>query len=84
MANAEDFTETIKEQEIKSVTVYLFYETEMVSKQVFNCEKDAEEFGKQAYEVVKTAKKNGKRCANGLPFEGMLDDNYKYLFVYEY
>lgn len=56
----------------------------MVSKQVFNCEKDAEEFGKQAYEVVKTAKKNGKRCTNGLPFEGMLDDNYKYLFVYEW
>lgn len=84
MANAETYTEIVKEQEIKSVTVYLFYETEMVSKQVFNCEKDAEEFGKQAYEVVKTAKKNGKRCTNGLPFEGMLDDNYKYLFVYEY
>lgn len=84
MTNAEDFTETIKEQQIKSVTVYLFYETEMVSKQVFDCEKDAEEFGKQAHDVVATAKKNGKRCTNGLPFEGVLDDNYKYLFVYEY
>lgn len=84
MANAEDFTETIKEQEIKSVTVYLFYGTEMVSKQVFDCEKEAKEFGKTAYDVVSTAKKNGKRCTNGLPFEGVLDDNYKYLFVYEW
>lgn len=56
----------------------------MVSKQVFDCEKDAEEFGKQAYDVVTTAKKNGKHCTNGLPFEGVLDDNYKYLFVYEW
>lgn len=84
MTKAEDFTETIKEQEIKSVTVYLFFETEMTFKQVFNCEKEAEEFGKTAYYVVSTAKKNGKRCTNGLPFEGVLDDNYKYLFVYEY
>lgn len=84
MTSAETYTEIVKEQEIKSVTVYLFYETEMVSKQVFDCEKEAEEFGKQAYDVVTIAKKNGKRCANGLPFEGVLDDNYKYLFVYEW
>lgn len=25
-----------------------------------------------------------KRCPNGLPFEGMLDDNYKYMVVYEW
>jgi hypothetical protein len=84
MTNAETYTEIVKEQEIKSVTVYLFYETEMTFKQVFNCEKEAEEFGKAAYDVLTTAKKNGKRCANGLPFEGMLEDNYKYLFVYEW
>lgn len=84
MTSAETYTEIVKEQEIKSVTIYVFYETEIVSKHIFNCEKDAEEFGKQAYDVVTTAKKNGKRCTNGLPFEGALDDNYKYLFVYEY
>lgn len=84
MTDAEKYTEIIKKQGIKSVTVYLFHETEMIFKQVFDCEKDLEEFGKQAYDVVTTAKKNGKRCTNGLPFEGVLDDNYKYLFVYEW
>lgn len=84
MTNAETYTEIVKEQEIKSVTVYLFHETEMTFKQVFDCEKEADKFGKTAYGVVSTAKKNGKRCTNGLPFEGVLDDNYKYLFVYEY
>ena len=83
MTNAEIYTEIVKEQGIKSVTVYLFYETEMIFKQVFNCEKEAEEFGKTAYDVLSTAKKNTKRCSNGLPFEGMLDDNYKYMCVYE-
>lgn len=56
----------------------------MVSKCVFNCEKDAEEFGQAAYDVLSTAKKTIKRCPNGLPFEGMLDDNYKYMVVYEW
>lgn len=84
MTSAETYTEIVKEQEIKSVTIYVFYETEMVSKQVFDCEKDAEEFGQTAHDVLSTSKKNTKRCSNGLPFEGMLDDNYKYLVVYEW
>ena len=65
MTNAEEYTEIVKEQEIKSVTVYLFFGTEMTFKQVFNCEKEAGKFGKTAYDVVSTAKKNGKRCTNG-------------------
>lgn len=84
MTSAEIYTEIVKEQEIKSATIYVFYETEMVSKHIFNCEKDAEEFGQTAHDVLSTSKKNTKRCSNGLPFEGMLDDNYKYLVVYEW
>ena len=34
MADAEKYTEIIKKQGIKSVTVYLFHETEMIFKQV--------------------------------------------------
>ena len=84
MTSAETYTEIVKEQEIKSATIYVFYETEMVSKCVFNCEKDAEEFGQTAHDVLSTAKKTIKSCPNGLPFEGMLDDNYKYMVVYEW
>lgn len=83
MADAEKYTEIIKKQGIKSVTVYLFHETEMIFKQVFNCEKDLEEFGMTADSVTMGKGATITYCPNGLPFEGF-EEHYKYLFVYEW
>lgn len=83
MTDAEKYTEIIKKQGIKSVTVYLFHETEMIFKQVFNCEKDLEEFGMTADSVTMEKGCDTKYCPNGLPFE-CFEDTYKYLFVYEW
>ena len=83
MTDAEKYTEIIKTQGIKSVTVYLFHETEMIFKQVFNCEKDLEEFGMTADSVTMEKGATITYCPNGLPFEGF-EEHYKYLFVYEW
>lgn len=83
MTDAEKYTEIIKAQGIKSVTVYLFHETEMIFKQVFDCEKDLEEFGLTADSVTMEKGCDTKYCPNGLPFE-CFEDTYKYLFVYEW
>lgn len=83
MTDAEKYTEIIKKQGIKSVTVYLFHETETIFKQVFNCENDLEEFGLTADSVTMEKGCDTKYCPNGLPFE-CFEDTYKYLFVYEW
>lgn len=84
MTNAEKYTDIIKYQGIKHVTMYLFYGTELVHEQVFDCEKEAEQFGEDVSELVSESVKPVIFCPNGLPFEGVTEDGYRFTLIYKW